>query len=386
MAPLGPFGPARRVLVGVSGGADSLALAWLLRRWGAPLGIVVDHGLRAGSAIEAASAVETLAGFGVPAQVLCVSIPLGGGLGERARAARYGALLGACERLGYPDLLVAHHAQDQAETVVLRGGEGAWAMPPIGYRAEARVLRPMLGVAPARLRATLCAAGLAWAEDPGNRDPASARGALRVGSLPVEALCDRAAAAGRARVAAERAVAEELASSVFLFPTGHAAIVNQLSPPALSALLWTVSGRAHPPRRADVAALAARGQGTLHGVAVDAGLAWREPDALAAPVAAQAGALWDGRFRVGSHHAGASVGALGADAGRLRRRPGLPARVLHGLPALRCGTELLDVPHLPYARGEPCLTVAFSPGRPLGPAVFPAHGATGEATGGLTAA
>ena len=75
MAPLGPFGPAPRLSVGVSGGPHSLALtllaqAWARRRGGDVLALVADHGLRAGSAAEAAHVARLLAVQGVTVQVL----------------------------------------------------------------------------------------------------------------------------------------------------------------------------------------------------------------------------------------------------------------------------------------------------------------------------
>ncbi len=70
MARLGPWDAARRVAVAVSGGADSLALAVLAQRWGDPVALIVDHGLRPGSAAEAEAARAALAARGMPARIL----------------------------------------------------------------------------------------------------------------------------------------------------------------------------------------------------------------------------------------------------------------------------------------------------------------------------
>ena len=374
MAPLEPFPPGRRIVAAVSGGADSMALALLLRQWGAPLAVVIDHALRAQSAAEAALTTQRLAEIGIPTRLISLagSLPPGPGLGARARAARYAALLDVCRQEGLPDLVTGHHAHDQAETVSLRaaarsGPAGLAGMPARGWRADARLLRPLLAVPPERLRATLRAAGLDWVEDPTNHDRTTARGALRARPLPTGRLLHQAAEAARRRASGEAALAEELAQRVAIFPTGHAEILAPLSEPAWSALLWTLSGRPYPPPRDAVRRLAARAAGTLHGVRIHRGLALREAASIAPPLPAYARTLWDGRFLLHAAIPGAELGALGDDAARLRRRPGLPSGVLRTLPALRIGGKLLAVPHLAYLAARTCHTVSieFRPARPL---------------------
>lgn len=376
MARLGPFDAGRRVVAAVSGGADSMALAWLLRRWGDPVAMVVDHGLRAGSDTEAALTVARLAAIGVPAHTCRLDLAKGPGLGSRARTARYAALFDTCRALGRADLVTGHHARDQVETVQLReaggsGPSGLAAMPAVAYRDEARLLRPLLGVAPDRLRATLMAAGVAWVEDPTNHDPATARGALRQAEAPMAALLTLANAAGARRAVAEAQVAAALAHQVAIFPTGHATVSGVLPEAAWSALIWFLSGRDHPPSPDAVRRLAARGGGTLHGVWVGGGLAVREPSSLPAPVPAVAGAVWD-RFRLNEGIPGGALGALGAEAPLLRRRPGLGSRVLRTLPAVRVNGKLWAVAHLLYpgALPWPRVKVEFRPIRPASGAPF----------------
>lgn len=372
MARLGPFGAGRRVVVGVSGGADSMALAWLLRGWGAPLAIIVDHGLRQGSAAEASLTHARLAAFGVPARVVRVSLARGPDLGARARKARYAALFAACRDEGLPDLLVGHHAGDQAETVVLRARQGSGpaglaGMAAIAWHGDARVLRPLLTIAPERLRATLEQARIAWVEDPTNRDPATARGALRAGRVPRPD-----PNAGRRRAMAETALADELARAVAIMPGGHAEVHGPLSEAAWSALVWTVSGREHPPGSAAVYRLARAGQGTLHGVMARHGAVARE--STGAAVAAAPGAVWDGRFVVLHGDARLQLGALGTDAAVTRTRPGPPAFALQTLPAVRLDGKLLAVPHLAYPDAATCrsVDVVFRPMKPLAGAPFAA--------------
>ena len=97
-------------------------------------------------------------------------------------------------------------------------------------------------------------------------------------------------------------------------------------------------------------------------------LAIRKP-----PVPAADGALWDGRFRLeGEPPAGATLGALGADAARFRSRAGLPTAVLQTLGCVRSGKVLVAVPHLRYADRSLSarLRLCFLPPRPLAGAPF----------------
>ena len=379
MAPLGPF-DGGRIVAGVSGGADSLALALLLRRWGEPFAAVVDHGLRPESGQEATATVGRLASIGVDSALIRLDLPKGSDLGARAREARYRALLQVCRDRGCPDLLLGHHAQDQAETAVLRaargsGPDGLAGMAAVAWQGDARLLRPLLGIGPARLRATLRSAGLGWVEDPTNRDPLTARGALRQAGRRSGPTCGDMRDAGLARARREADLAEELAATVSLYPTGHAEVRGELSERAWSALLWTVSGQAYPPPRAGIRRLASRRAGTLHGVRVAGGIVAREAAAMAAPVAiapgVAPGAVWDGRFACAGQ-AGGFLGGLGEDAARVRGRSGLPAAVLRTLPAVRTGKNLLIVPHLHYPDAQTSRSVAmsFRPRRPLSGAPF----------------
>src|SRR4051794_31539408 len=119
MAPLGPFEPAPRIAVAVSGGADSMAAAllardWARRRGGSVVALVVDHGLRAESAAEAAVTRARLADMGIVAHGLTLEgLARGPGLAARARLARHAALAEAAAALGVLHLMFGHHAGDQ---------------------------------------------------------------------------------------------------------------------------------------------------------------------------------------------------------------------------------------------------------------------------------
>jgi tRNA(Ile)-lysidine synthase len=188
--------PGDGVAVAVSGGADSLALLHALRTLAGPrrwrLAVVtVDHGMRPGSAADAAFVADHAKALGLPARV-CTLIP--GDLARHrpagpegaARAARYEALWPAADELGCPWLATGHTLDDQAETVLLQLLRGAG---PDGLAAMAvrtgRLLRPLLGVRRAETRACCAAAGLAWREDPTNAGDGPLRNRVRHHLLPL---------------------------------------------------------------------------------------------------------------------------------------------------------------------------------------------------------
>ncbi|HTW71293.1 MAG TPA: tRNA lysidine(34) synthetase TilS [Acetobacteraceae bacterium] len=402
MAPLGPFEPAPRLAAAVSGGADSLALGILADRWvrdrgGTLLALVVDHGLRRESAAEARLTIDRLTTAGIPARLLGLTeLGRGSALAERARAARYAALTTACTEAGILHLLLGHHAADQAETVVMRrqsrsGPAGLAAMPAIREQAGLRLLRPLLPIAPARLRATLRAAGIGWVEDPSNRDQRALRSRLRAalndpdGTGPdIAALCRAARMAGLARAARESDLATHLAGRATIRPEGFAVLSpGPIDRDALATLIQMVAGSAYPPPTHAVAALAAAPRpATLAGVRLmragrlgDGLLLVREAAAMAPPVPAMPGAIWDGRFRLAAHampSADATIGALGPDSALLRRCSPLPAVVFQTLPAVRRGNCLAAVPHLLYPDLDSCAAVplTFSPRQPAAGAPF----------------
>jgi tRNA(Ile)-lysidine synthase len=399
MQDLGPFEPAPRLAAGVSGGADSMALALLTERWardrgGSLLALIVDHGLRSESHHEATLICQRLGAMGIPARLFSIEgLARGAALAERARAARFAALEAACKQAGILHLLLGHHAADQAETVLMRslsgsGPAGMAAMLPVVELTWLRMLRPLLAFPPARLRSTLTANGLGWVEDPSNRDIGATRPRLRLlrqdgngtGSA-TSALVDAAAASAKRRVEQAERIAAGLSEHVVLRPEGFALVTGRpIAPDLLSALIQTLSGAKYPPASRSVAELAASPRpATLGGVRLlPAGrwgpglLAVREAAAMATPVPALPDAIWDGRFRLRADaevYAGAVVGALGEAASRLRRASPLPSVVLQSLPAVRFGSRILAVPHLnfPDCQARARWPLIFSPIRPAAP-------------------
>jgi tRNA(Ile)-lysidine synthase len=367
MAPLGPFTPL--VAVGCSGGPDSLALTRLADRWaraqgGAILALIVEHGLRSESAAEAETTAAALAARDIASRILPLALPAGPRLQERARAARRAALLAACRDAGAPHLLLAHHAEDQAETILFRalrgsGARGLAGMAPVSVATGALILRPLLGQTKARLAASLEGWGIAPVEDPSNRNPRFARTRLReAGNARLETT---AFARRRARHAAEEAA--RMAAAVRLLPEGCAEINpvalgrDRVARRIMAALIRAIGGSAHAPAEATVAALIERGTGTLGGARWVRGGRWLVREAATGGWDAATG-LWDGRFRCPPPPEGFQLGALGAEAAAFRGRfRHLPAAALATLPALRreADGKLALVPHLSYHDDAPAL-------------------------------
>lgn len=175
------------VVVGCSGGADSLALLALAVEAGlAPVAVHVDHGLRPGSEREADVVAGAAARLGARFDPRRVNVDAGANLEARARAARYDALEAARVQHGATAVLVAHTADDQAETVLLNLMRGSGSAGLAGMPARrGRVVRPLLGARRAEVRAECARRRLVPVADPSNDDLAHRRNWVRHEVLPL---------------------------------------------------------------------------------------------------------------------------------------------------------------------------------------------------------
>ena len=185
----------RTIVVGLSGGADSVALvdalASLRRRRGFRLVAAhLDHGLRPGSRDDAAFCAAFCPTLDVPLRTATADVRARaarerGGLEQAARRERYAFLRAVREEEGAAAIAVAHTRDDQAETLLLRLLRGAGATGLAGMRPRAGdILRPLLDVSRADVLDHLRERGLAWREDPSNADPAHRRNRVRHELLP----------------------------------------------------------------------------------------------------------------------------------------------------------------------------------------------------------
>ncbi|MGI6244156.1 MAG: tRNA lysidine(34) synthetase TilS [Pseudochelatococcus sp.] len=195
-----PLLPAQGLVLAVSGGPDSLALLLLAARWRAlaknpAMSVVtVDHALRPAAAAEAHTVTRLAQAFGFSARIMVWrGEKPARAIQEEARAARYRLLAEAAREAGASHIVTAHHADDQAETVLMRlaagsGIGGLAAMRPFrplaagdeGNAAPLTLARPLLAVTKARLESVVREAGCAAVDDPSNRDPRYTRARLRL--------------------------------------------------------------------------------------------------------------------------------------------------------------------------------------------------------------
>jgi tRNA(Ile)-lysidine synthase len=288
-----------RLGLAVSGGPDSLALLLLAAAAfpGEVAAATVDHGLRPESADEAAFVADLCRGLGVPHEILRAEVDRGrASLQRAAREARYRALGDWLAARAIGTVATAHHADDQAETLVMRLIRGAGIGGLAGIRAkgalpaagsEAIVVRPLLDWRRAELRAIVDGAGIRPVDDPSNADPRYDRARVRAQLdrsdwLDPVAMARSAAALAEAdaaldwtaqRLEEERVVAER--DKLLLRPDG-------LPPELKRRLLLRLLARIRPeaaPRGEEtsrlIATLEAGGTATLAGVKCIGGATWR---------------------------------------------------------------------------------------------------------------
>jgi len=184
--------PAKAVVVAVSGGPDSVALMLMAADWAQtglapPLFVAtVDHGLRQESYGEAQQVGLWAHALGLPHRLLTwEGDKPRTRIQERARQARYDLLCAYAVEVGADYLITAHHADDQAETILFRllrgsGLRGLGGMAVAMQRQNLVHLRPLLDWAKDDLIALCQRRGQAFFEDPSNRNPAYARTKLRI--------------------------------------------------------------------------------------------------------------------------------------------------------------------------------------------------------------
>lgn len=167
--------------IGVSGGADSLALVLQMHEELSHNGykiiaLTVNHGLRDEAPIEAQYVAEVMLKAGIEHHIL---IWQGNkpttGIEEAARNARYHLLCGWCQEHKIQNLVIAHHLFDQAETFLMRlqrgsGLDGLCGMQPVSENDEIRILRPLLNVLPQKMKDYLIAKKITWVEDASNQN------------------------------------------------------------------------------------------------------------------------------------------------------------------------------------------------------------------------
>ena len=252
-----------------------LAADWAKRhRAPAPLAITIDHGLRAGSAKEAATVASWARANAVPHKTLTwEGKKPTQNIQAAAREARYRLIGDHMRSKGVNVLLTGHTEDDQAETFLLRVARGSGldglsgmtpvAPFPIAEHTDLKLARPLLTFAHDRLIATLTARNQDWIADPSNENDRFARVQIR-NLMPAldEAGVTRARIAAaathlrRAREAIDTAVAALIAAAVELSPCGYALVStwrfkeapSEIALRAISRLVEALGGGEYPPR------------------------------------------------------------------------------------------------------------------------------------------
>ncbi len=398
---MAPFALERgaRIALAVSGGADSMALARLLAAWardnGADLtAITVDHRLRAEAAAEARQVAEWLAPY-CPHVTLAweegTQQPQGRSPQKAAREARYGLMAAWCARENRSHLFLAHHADDQVETFLIRltrgsGINGLAAMAPLtrlrAAAGEVLLARPLLAFTKADVADVCRRFAQPWLEDPSNENRAAARIRFRQAARLLEdegfsrdRLLETVGHMQRARAALDHATHQLLRTATAWDQYGAvrvslqawSAAPEEIALRALSALLTAAGGHVYGPRFESLTRIAAQMRkgpwrdSTLHGCFIardaDCFLIHREAAAIDHAVAVQAGTpvLWDGRFRVtlpqgmtgGPFRIAAWTGAELPVSG-----PDVPVRLRASLPAIYDSAGLAALPHAGYLRAD----------------------------------
>lgn len=391
---LQPYGADAHLALAVSGGGDSmglLALAAETQKMSyAPRFTVltVDHGLRPEAAGEAAQVAAACKRLGVPHVTLTADAALpDSGIQQQARRLRYRLMAAWCAEHGADALVLAHHRDDQAETVLMRmargsGVSGLGGMAPRQtLQTEAGpllLLRPFLQEAGATLKALAYVAALPVIEDPSNRDEQFERVRWRklLPLLAVQGLsAERLAAMAEEMRSVQAALDKKLTGWLDAYADWHPYGVLCLPRQDFDALplahrqrllgrfVQYFGGHKHPlkQKKSDRALAQIAGQG--HGATVLGGalVRWRkaqlfigrEAAACAATTVASEGD-WDHRFRVeaASQNPDLSLAALGAGGvNDLRARGGrfdtaIPAAYFAALPGVFDGEKLLGCPVL----------------------------------------
>ena len=380
-----------KIAVAVSGGADSMCLALLASEVTDVIALIVDHGLRAESTSEAEGVQQQLRSLGIKAEILSWGLdekPVSN-IQAEAREARYRLMTDWCRERHVSYLFVAHHQDDQAETILLRMARGSGLAGLAGMPAKRdlaqglTLVRPLLGVPKARIIKTLQQRNIAWVDDPSNEsekfDRVKARKFLVNPPLPglsAARLADTANHLRRAKDAIEHYVARWLDDAVVFHDAGFAEfdtnqihdVPDEISLRGLACILRFASGASYSPRFEKLFRLwqmlheQSFSGGTLNGAQLTGNrngrvIVFREAAAVNAPSAVDKWAVWDRRFQiVGDPRAecpGITLGALGADLTSdmkviAEEKNDFPASILPTLPAFFEAGRLIAVPHLGY--------------------------------------
>ena len=291
-----PLAASERLAVAVSGGPDSLALLNFAATAlpGQTTALTVDHGLRAASAGEATTVAALCHTLAIPHVTLSWTGPKPRtNIQAAARTARYALMGDWCATAGVGLLLTAHHADDQAETLLMQLQRGSGTAGLAGIRAAralrpgVTLVRPLLGIRRAELAAIVADARWTPLDDPSNADPRYVRTRVRAlmagnDAFDVPRIAAVAAHLAEAEAALDWAATRAWAGGARVTAAAVHLDVNDLPKELVRRLVLRAIATIVPAARPDGAALtglivrvAAGGTATLSGVKVQGGETWR---------------------------------------------------------------------------------------------------------------
>ncbi|MEQ1789879.1 MAG: tRNA lysidine(34) synthetase TilS [Rickettsiales bacterium] len=428
MSAIGYFECNVTIAVAISGGSDSMALLLLAQDWvrarnGKLIALTVNHNLRLEAADEALQVKQWCATHNIEHHTLCWqhSTPQTSNIQANARDARYQLMTEYCHKNNILHLLTAHHCDDQVETLFFRlargsGLEGLSAMSAQTVISGVRLLRPLLQIPKSRLMATLKEKNQLWLEDPSNQNTLYTRVCIRkklTQNTSKNAI--RTAAnnltnnLGKFRNLLENKIASQLTNAIEIYNQGYASIIidgfnlldKEIALKSLSALIQTISGSPHPPRKEKLVGLydaiytnKLNTKRSLGGLLFEKMLnhkilVYREIQAIAPPclIDANIPMLWDNRFMVewkseNSLPTTLELRALGSNglAYISKTAPWLLKnaplnRILRTIPSLWLLEELVSVPHIRYMNEKSQFSalkavIQFIPTKPLAGSCF----------------
>ncbi|MCZ4280806.1 tRNA lysidine(34) synthetase TilS [Kiloniella laminariae] len=402
-----------RLGIAVSGGSDSMALTLLLSRWAkvrdkAVFTVTVDHQLRSESSAEAAWVQARLSDEGISHDILPWTNKVAGrgSLQVQARKARYEMLSRWCHEKEIRFLALAHHQDDQLETLLLRlqkhsGPDGLAGMSLLRREADVMLIRPLLSASKARLVATLKDRGWGWIEEASNYKDDYARNRLRRAmpfleqqGIRPETLTRIVRSLGRIRRNLQSRTDHFIDQHVVLHPEGYlsvdlsdsAVIDEELFCRALVRGLLTVGGGSYSPRTAQIQKLVQdllgrqKDRASLGGcylsVTNDRLFVVRENRNIEDCTLEEGEFLWDNRFHVFVDANPSVKGMLLKALGRRgwqqlseifpeAKKSAIPLAGRYSLPAVFSGDKVIFVPHLDYShadcRGQQSIKMRFEP-------------------------
>ena len=376
------------IAVAFSGGGDSTALLhllvkWVNRRGGKVTALVVDHGLRDGSAKDAGLARDHAIKAGVICHVLnWIGPKPTSAIQESARKVRYQLLGEWCRRNRVLHLAFGHQLDDQLETIFMRASRGSGPDGLAGMTEQretewGRIIRPLLSVNRSKLHHFLRKREISWINDPSNDNTAFERVRVRQEIKKKKYYAHELNARRSARESLDFKAAKFLAVGAMISPFGYATICLDrckdvsvdVRRRVISGLCATIGGLEYYPRRKSIDAIldaiskrefVGRTLGGCIFLKITNGiLIVRE--AGRCPVESFLGKkihVWDRRFLIGktSVISGVTLGPLALAKSRIygemrRNYPNLrniPETALRALPAFFKADKLLAVPHLRY--------------------------------------